>query len=109
ADRDRPYAVPRRRPPDRDSRPTADTAAPDRHARRRTASDPAPVRPDRGGRAERRPRPVEPPRIGVLAGRAGVGPGTRRAGRPAWVDPSGRGPRAVPGRDGFVARPRPAA
>ena len=82
---DRPRAVPPRRAPHRRTRAAAGQRAAGRAARRGAPPDAAPDRPDRRDRAERRPRGLEPPRVVVLAGRAG-----HRAGRAGRCSSCGR-------------------
>ena len=100
--RDCPRALPAGRAPHRRTRAAAGRGPADRPARHGPAPDPAAARPDRGGRAKRRPGRVDPARLGVPAGGAG-----RRAGEAPRCSssgdaPAGRGSRALPGRDGAV-------
>ena len=70
------------------------------------AAEPAAGRCDRRRRAERRSGGVVQAGLVLLAGRADRVAAGRFAGRAARHDPAGRGPGALPGRDGRVARRR---
>ncbi len=94
-ERDRAPAA-RRGAPDRRAGAAAGLAPPDRPGRDRAAPHLAQDRPHRGGRAERRPRAVEPARVRLPAGAAAAG--DRARPRPVRVqqrDPADGCPPAV--------------